>query len=276
MSKLWSSAALLALVVATPALAADAGYTEPTDSLVGVGAPDWIVTLKATGVVTPTFEGSDKYGLSGYPGVSFRRPDQPWKFGAPDDGFGLALFDTTYFRVGPVARIRSERDIGDQNKLRGLDHIDWAFEPGVFAEYYPIQNIRLRGELRHGVTGHHGFVGDVAADWIQRMDRFTVSFGPRMSLGDSKFMGTYFGVSAEEARDNRRVDRRYNPDGGVKSVGLSGAVTYDWTENWSTTAFGSYNLLVGDAAKSPIVKKVGSKNQFTAGVGVAYSFGVDW
>lgn len=272
------SPALMALAfagVAAPAVAADVGSAEqPLVAQDGIGQPDWRVTLKATGLVQPEFEGARDYSISGAPGISIRRPGQPWKFGAPDDGFGFALLDTPYFQLGPVGRIRSERDSSDERKIRTLHDIDWAIEPGLFIEFYPTTNIRVRGELRHGIGGHDGFVGDIAADWIQRTGPFTLSLGPRVALGDSKFMNEYFGVTASEARRGQ-LDR-YKADGGVKSVGVAGAATYDWTPNWSTTVFGGYNRLTSDAADSPIVKTLDSKNQFTLGLGVAYTFDYNW
>lgn len=235
----------------------------------------WIVTLKGTAVVQPEFEGAAKYGLSGYPGLSIRRPGQPWKFGAPDDGFGFAVIDTPWFQMGPVARIRGERDSSDVKKFFGMKDIDWAIEPGAFVEVYPVDVFRIRGELRHGVWGHEGFVGNVSADYIQKFGAFTVSLGPRMEIGDSDFMNEYFGVSASEAAANGRITP-YKAKGGVKSVGAAGAVTYDVSDAWSVTAFGAYDRLVGEAADSPVAKKLGTKDAFTAGAGLSYSFGVDW
>lgn len=262
-----------AALPAAPALAADMAVDTP----VAVTAVNegWIVTLKATGVITPKFEGAAKYGVSGYPGLSLRRPGQPWKFGAPDDGFGFPVIDTEWFQAGPVGRVRSERDSSDVRKFRGMDDVNWGIEPGAFIEFYPLEVVRVRGELRHGVYGHHGFVGNIAADYIQRFDNITVSIGPRTELGDGKFMDKYYGVDFSEAVANGRVGT-YKAKGGFKSVGAAAALTYDWTEHWSTTAFGGYDRLVGEAARSPVARTLGTKNAYTIGLGVAYSFGVNW
>jgi MipA family protein len=269
------AAAALALLAAGPAVAADAPLAaEPPVAVVAV-REGWIVTLKATGVVQPEFEGADEYGLSGYPGLSIRRPNQPWKFGAPDDGFGFALINTPWFQIGPVGRIRSERDSSEVKSFRGMNDVDYAIEPGAFVEFYPLEMFRVRGELRHGVWGHSGFVGNVSADYIQRFDRTVVSFGPRAEFGDGDFMDTYYGVSVGEARRNGRVSA-YKAKGGAKSVGLAGAVTYEVSDSWAVTGFGAYNRLVGEAADSPVARRLGTRDSFVAGLGVAYSFGVNW
>ncbi len=64
----------------------------------------------------------------------------------------------------------------------------------------------------------------------------------------------------------------YDPSGGFTSVGAISAVSYDWSEQWSTTAYVTYKRLVGDAADSPIVKRYGSENQIGLGLTVSYSF----
>lgn len=252
---------------AAPARAADLAAETP----VVAGQEGWIVTLKATGVVAPRFEGTRSYGPTLFPGLSIRKPGQPWKFGAPDDGFGFAVIDTEWLQFGPVARLRAERDSSDVKRFRGMDDIKFAIEPGAFLEVYPLSFLRVRGELRRGVRGHSGLVGNVAADVIERYDRVTVSVGPRLELGDHSFMDTYFGVSGSEAAKNGHVTP-YKADGGVKSVGAAAAATYDWTPSWSTTAFARYNRLTGDAARSPIARKIGTKDAFTLGLGLAYSF----
>lgn len=270
----FAAAAAGLLVLAGAAQAADMPAANPP--LAVTAADDgWIVTLKATGVVQPKFEGADKYGFFVQPGLSLRRPGQPWKFGAPDDGFGFAVIDTPWLQAGPVGRIRPERDSSDVKKFFGMKDVDYGIEPGAFVEVYPFETMRLRGELRHGFWGHDGVVGNVSADYIQRFGPMTVSIGPRTEFGDSDFMNAYYGVSAGEAAANGNISS-YKAKGGFKSVGVGAAVTYDFTPNWSATGFGAYNRLVGEAADSPVAKDLGTKDAFTAGLGVAYSFGVDW
>ncbi|GLK67209.1 MipA/OmpV family protein [Hansschlegelia plantiphila] len=258
-------------IFASAASAADISVEAPATA---VAVDDgWTATLKGTGVYGPLFEGSNKYGFSGYPGLAIRKKSEPWKIGAPDDGFGIAIVNMPWLQFGPVARVRAERDSSDVKRFYGMKDIDWAVEPGAFLEVYPTENIRLRGELRHGVSGHHGFVGNLAADYIFTVGNLALTAGPRVEIGDHKFMDKYYGVTASEAAQSSRASE-YDAGGGVKSVGFTAAATYAWNENWSTTAFGRYDQLVGDAADSPVAKKLGTKSSFTAGVGVGYSF--DW
>lgn len=232
----------------------------------------WIVTLKGNLRVGPSYPGADDFSFIGYPSLSFRRAGTPERFSAPDDGLSFSFLDDSALRIGVVGRFQGGRYLQDDRRLYGLEKIDWAVEPGLFLEYWPVEFLRARAEIRHGVNGHDGFVADLGLDVVQRFGAFTVSAGPRLSLGDTEFTRTYFGVTPGEAALNGQVTP-YRPSGGITSVGATAGATYDWSQQWSTTAFVTYKHLVGDAADSPIVKRFGSENQVGIGLTVSYSFG---
>ncbi len=257
---------LTALAMSQPAEAAD-----PVYSIEPVAPASWIVTLEANGLVGSRYPGADEVGFFGYPWISFRRAGEPKRFSTPDDGFSLALYDTPTFRAGLAGRYRGGRYFGSDRRLFGLEDVRWAVEPGVFVEFWPVAFLRARAEFRHGLGGHHGVVADFGLDWVQRFGAITLAAGPRLALGDSDFSRTYFGVRPFEAAINGLVEP-YRPSGGITSVGIASSLAYDWSPQWSTTVSASYSHLVGDAADSPIVKRFGSENQFSVGLGVAYSF----
>ncbi|WP_243369352.1 MipA/OmpV family protein [Microvirga solisilvae] len=260
---------LLAGSASVSAMAAD-----PTFTQVPALPSGWIVTLKANVGVRPTYPGADDMGFIGYPSLSFRRVGTVERFSAPDDGLSFSFLDDSAFRIGVVGRFQGGRYYEDNEELIGLRKIDWALEPGVFVEYWPVEFLRARAELRHGVNGHHGFVADLGLDVVQSFGALTVSAGPRLSLGDDDFTETYFGVTPLEAALNGQVEA-YSPSGGITSVGALASASYKWSEQWSSTAFVSYKHLVGDAADSPIVREFGSEHQFGLGLTVSYSFGIN-
>lgn len=258
-----------ASLFAAPALAADFPQLYST-----APASGWIVTLKATAIASPEYEGAKDYSAIAYPSVSFRRADAPDRFGAPDDGISFGLIELDRLRVGPVARFRGERD--NDGRRQGLDKVDWAIEAGVFVEYWPVDWLRARAEVRRGFNGHEGFVGDVGLDVVHNYGAWVLSAGPRVGFGDGEYMSTYFSVDADEALANASIDRTFDADAGLRYAGLAAAATYKFNEAWATTLFASYNHLLGDAEKSPIVRDLGSEHQFQVGLSIAYSFGVDW
>jgi outer membrane protein len=236
-----------------------------------VASAGWIVTATANGKIGPSFPGSDEFSGIVFPSFSLRRVGEPKRFSSPDDGLSLPLYDTPGIRFGIAGRFRGGRYLETDPRLFGFKDVKWAVEPGVFLEWWPLEMIRLRGELRHGVHGHHGLVGDLGLDLVSRIGPWTLAAGPRLSLGDDEFAETYFGVRPFEAAINGLVPA-YKPSGGLNSVGVATALSYDWSPAWSTTVSVSYARLVGDAADSPIVKRFGSENQFTFGASVSYSF----
>ncbi|HEX2134629.1 MAG TPA: MipA/OmpV family protein [Microvirga sp.] len=259
-----------------PARAADplSARGAPAPVLPSMVSPGLIVTLTGNALVGPTYPGSDEVGVLAYPSLSFRRVGEPKRFTTPDDGLTLPFYDTPAFRVGAVGRFRGGRYLETDRRLFGLDDVRWAVEPGLFAEFWPVSFLRTRVEVRRGFNGHEGFVADLGADLVQRFGAATFSVGPRVALGDGEFARTYFGVTAAESAINRLLPP-YRPSGGVTSVGALAALSVDWSERWSTTVSASYARLVGDAAESPIVRQVGSKDQFTVGASVSYSFALD-
>jgi outer membrane scaffolding protein for murein synthesis (MipA/OmpV family) len=133
----------------------------------------------------------------------------------------------------------------------------------VFVEYFPASFIRARLELRYSVNGVEGLVGNAGIDFIAPYDRFTFSVGPRINFADANYVRGYFGVRPGEAALNRLLPA-YRPGAGIVSAGVLGAVTYRWNETWSTTGYVGYNRLVDDAARSPIPRIIGSRDQLTS------------
>ena len=271
-----AAAGVIAISSADRAVAADLPYAAATPAPVAsypVPA-GWIVTLTGNALVVPAFPGSDDQSFLVYPSLSFRRAGEPKRFSTPDDGLSVPFYDTPAVRVGVVGRYRGGRYLESDRRLFGLDDVRWAVEPGVFAEFWPLHFLRTRAEVRRGFNGHEGFVADVGADFVQRFGAVTVSIGPRLSLGDREFARTYFGVTPVESLRNGLLPA-YRPSGGVTSVGALASLSVDWSERWSTTVSASYDRLVRDAARSPIVTQFGSKDQYTFGASLSYSFGVD-
>lgn len=266
-----SSALAVLLVAGSASVSAQAA--DPSFTMLPASPSGWIVTLKANLRAQPAYPGADDLSFIGYPSFSLRRAGTVERFSAPDDGLSFSFLDDSALRFGVVGRFQGGRYLQDDRRLTGLNKIDWALEPGLFLEYWPVEFLRARAEIRHGINGHDGFVADFGIDLVQTFGAFTVSAGPRLSLGDSEFTRTYFGITPVEAALNGQVEA-YRPSGGITSVGALASASYTWSEQWSTTAFVSYKRLVGDAADSPIVREFGSEHQVGVGLTVSYSFGV--
>ena len=231
----------------------------------------WVVTISGNAVAAPAYPGAKTFGFLGYPSLSFRRASTEQSFSAPDDNISFTLYDTGPFRAGPSGKFIGSRRAADHHELAGLRDVDWTIEAGGFLEFWPMQKLQTRLDLRHGLHGHEGVAGDLGADYVERFNAWTASIGPRASFGNGMFARTYFSVSSAEAIASGRV-APYVASGGITSLGATAALSYTFSPEWRATGYMRYDHLTGAAGKSPIVRVLGTNEQFTYGLKLSYSF----
>lgn len=250
------SAALL--LASSPAAAQD---SEDVRVRVGLGAQ-----------LKPKFIGADKLEAAPLWDLDIARGSNPFQFEAPDDSFGIALVSSGSFSAGPAANIQGSRKDSDVGAPVGK--VPTTFEAGAFAQFEPSESIRIRGELLKGIGGHAGLVGSVGPDHVWRDgDRYVVSLGPRLLFSDARYQRAYFGVDAAAAAATGLPV--YRPGGGLHAVALASGLSYQFSPRWGMFGFARFERLVGDAARSPIVRELGSRNQVSAGIGLSYTFNIN-
>jgi len=234
-------------------------------------AADYRVRVGLGAQIQPEFPGADSSEVIPYPKISVARGDRPFSVGAHDDSFAISLLSSGGFSAGPVANIGPRRNDSDVGSPVG--DVNRSFEAGGFAQYYVSENFRLRMEARKALSGHDGFVGHAGADYVTRdADLYSFSIGPRVRFADSDYMEAFYGVRPEVSIPPLTV---YDPDGGIEAVGAVAGFTYSLGGPFGLFGYGRYDRLVGDAKDSPIVEIFGSPNQFSAGVGLSYTFNLE-
>lgn len=256
-----SIAAIIFSVLPTAAIAVDTrapGY--------------WTVVIGVEGRATPRWQGADdNYVFLPVPLLDVRRAGTPERFRGPRDGISLGIIDTGTLRIGPVGKIRLPRKQADDSKLTGLGDVDWAYEVGIFADYYLVPWLRARAEVRQGFGGHTGIMADLMADVIARATpQLTLSAGPRITLATNSATSPYFSINAAQFLASGLPV--YDAKGGVRSIGAGAQARYYWTPQWATHVFVEYERLTGDAKNSPLVSLRGSPDQWTFGAGITYAF----
>lgn len=217
----------------------------------------------------PEFIGADGTSLVPLFHVNFARGTKEFSFGAPDDSPSIALLSKDRFSIGPAGNIEGRRRESDVGAPVGS--VPRTFEAGAFAQYLVGDSIRLRAELLKGINGHEGLVGTVGADKIWRDgDRYVVSIGPRVLFSDARYQRAYFGVTPAASLATGLPT--YRPGGGVHAVAVASGATYALNSRWGVFGYARYERLVGDAAKSPIIRELGSRNQLSGGIGLNYTF----
>jgi outer membrane protein len=245
------------LAVSTPAVAQD--------------EDDYRVRVGLGGRIQPAFVGSEDMRVRPIVNFDLARGTNPFSFEAPDDVFGFRLFSKGGFAIGPTANLQAKRKNSDLDLPVGK--VPTTLEVGGFAEYQPSEKVRLRADLRKGLGGHDGLVGAIGADRIWRDgDRYVISLGPRILLADKSFQRAFFGVDSEASLASGLPP--YSPKGGIYALAATSGMSHQLNSRWGFFGYARYEHLVGDAAKSPIVRALGSRNQLSGGLGLSYTFNV--
>lgn len=232
---------------------------------------NWYIRAGAAGIFAPTFEGSRSRKFSISPIISVGRQGREARFSSRNDSPSIGILETEIFRAGISGKLLWKRDSSTSSDLRGLSPVKFGGELGGFAELYPMDWIRLRGELRHGIVSHDGVVGDIQADaFADLAPGLRLSAGPRATYATKGYYNAYYGVDATESAASGLS--RYAPGSGWKSVGVGTALTWSVTDNLSASAFAEYSRLTGPAADSSLVRERGNRNQLMFGVSAAYKF----
>ena len=202
--------------------------------------------------------------------LDIARGDTPFKFEAPDDGFGIEIVNSGGFAFGPIANFEDSRTAEDVGA--DLPKIDFSAEVGAVVKYELRDRFRIRAELRKGVTGHKGWVGTAGADLIFReADRWLFSIGPRVTWSDDTYQDAWFSVAPADSVPSGLP--AYDADGGIHAYGATASAITQISSRWGVSAYAKYDRLTGDPADSPIVLTYGSRDQFSFGAALTYTFG---
>lgn len=219
----------------------------------------------------PEFPGADKNKIAPLVYVQTARGTSQFRFYAPDDSLSIPLLAKGGFRAGVVGHLadgRKDEDVG-----AALGRVDTTIEAGGFAQYDFGDSFRVRTEVRKGIGGHEGLVGAVGVDKIWRDgDRYVFSVGPRLLFANGRYQRAYFGLSPAASLATGLPS--YRPDGGLYGVAVASGLSYQLNQKFGMFGFARYERLIDNAADSPIVRRFGSRDQYSIGFGLNYSFNV--
>ena len=234
-----------------------AGITLPAAALAGDRIIGFDVGLGAQ--YAPEYEGSGDYTVSPSGTFSLKQ----LQFGSLNfDGTG----ESTGFSISPSLRYIAKRESSDFPELAGIPDNDLAIELG-FRASYDWEGYGVFGQVRKGVTGHHGLAGEIGADVKYDLsDKTSISFGPRMAFGDDKYMSYAFDVPATAT-----ALAAYDASGGTKSYGAELKIRHELNDRTFLEGLVAWERYDGDAAMSPIVQ-AGDRDQVRIGVNLIRRF----
>ncbi len=245
-------------------------------------AGGWELSIGGGAIAGPAYLGSDTYELSVVPYVRAAYGDV--FFASVQEGVGYNVVNTEDWRAGPLARIdfgREEDGEGpfriagdDSDDLAGLGDVDATAELGGFVER-TAGPWELSLELRQGLSGHEGFVGDASASYTTRTrvgrTPLILSAGPSFRFGDEDYVGAYFGVDADQAAASGYDE--FEAEAGIVSYSLNATAIVPVSQRAALTGFAGYTRVAENAADSPIVSVSGDEDQVTLGAFYSYRFG---
>ncbi|MEW9920875.1 MipA/OmpV family protein [Marimonas sp. MJW-29] len=222
-------------------------------------------SLRGGVAAVPSYPGADDYEAA--PDIGFTFGALKW--GGRSYGNGIGNIPDNGLAFRGAFKFIGERDDDDYPELAGLEDIDPAVELG-FGLIYRETNWQAFGEVRRGFGGHEGVTGTLGADLIFRpTDRWTITAGPRVNLGNTEYASTYFGVSAAEAAASSFG--AFEADGGVLGAGFEVEGIYRLNDLWAVESTLSYERLQNSAADSPITQ-AGSEDQWRISIGLSRAF----
>ena len=279
-------AAAAAPLAATPALAQDAGAPS------GVSQADLdrdTVTIGVAGAYVPDYQGSNDY----------RFVPAPAAIGSVD-GFNFTLLGNRAsvdlirdkpgpgidVQLGPIAVVnfnRTDHKSIDDPRVAALPERDTAIElggyvgigkTGVITSDYDKLSVSV--SYRHDVSGtHHSGIWQPSVSYMTPLSTkaAVALFGSMQHVGRG-YNRTYFGITPDDAIASGLP--AYSAHGGWNNYSIGGAFVYALTGNLlhgvKLVAGGNYTRLLGSAADSPIVRTAGSRGQWMAAAGLAYTF----
>jgi MipA family protein len=244
------------------------------------------LTIGLAVAVSPSYDGSDNYRLS--PGGLIQGQVAGFSFAARGTNLYVDLLreaprSKIDLVAGPVVQLRLERNGNIRDpQVAALGKIKPALELGGYAGIgvsgltNSFDKLQFDISYRVDVSGiHNSAITSPTISYVTPLSRRTLALlAVSADHVGRKYGQTYFDVPTTA---NASGLAPYAVNGsGWKSVGgnllLVQSLGPDVRKGWSVFAFGGYSKILGQYARSPIVRDAGSPNQFIGFAGLAYSF----
>jgi hypothetical protein len=175
----------IAAAVAAFTMTASSAWAQSGGGIGGWFSGNWYLKVGGAVLHKPKFEGADGRSFAFQPMISLGKAGgNSARFTSRNDNISLAFVDTGTFRAGAAGKLVFRRDGDTDGRLNGLSPVRFGGELGGFAEVYPTDNLRMRGEVRHGIRSHSGVVVDLSADLFHDVtDTIQISAGAARVLG---------------------------------------------------------------------------------------------
>ena len=255
------SGAVLALL-ATPALAA--GQRQGN-----------VLTLGGGVDVAPRYSGSDKSRVTAAQVVDYAMANGFFISTTRGLGYGNRVGNLDYSAALSYRAGRKDRDVSSDSIASGSDYLRGMGDikgsavvvPGLGYRITDWLNVQLQAEVPvserdNGEAVHFGITSP-----LYTSPENSVTLALTGSWGSSKYMQTYYGVSAAQSAASGFA--RHDAGSGIYAYSLNLDWTHKLTSRWSLLAAAGVTQLTGEAGDSPIVQR---KTSPVGSLKVTYSF----
>ena len=255
------SGAVLALL-ATPVLAA--GQRQGN-----------VLTLGGGVDVAPRYSGSDKSRVTAAQVVDYAMANGLFISTTRGLGYGNHVGNLDYSAALSYRAGRKDRDVSSDSIASGSDYLRGMGDvkgsavvvPGLGYRITDWLNVQLQAEVPvserdNGEAVHFGI-----ASPLYTSPENSVTLALTGSWGSSKYMQTYYGVSAAQSAASGFA--RHDAGSGIYAYSLNLDWTHKLTSRWSLLAAAGVTQLTGEAGDSPIVQR---KTSPVGSLKVTYSF----
>lgn len=229
----------------------------------------------------PTYLGDNHYQVILFP--NFRVTYSDRIFASLLEGIGYHAVKGNSWSYGPLIKyhvsryengaVSSKIGVDKTKELISIGDVVFTVEPGIFVQYSN-RSINTKLEIRQGIGGHKGLIGELKSDYRSIFQLFGspiyYAIGPQIKITDSDFNSAFFGIDQRQALETDL--RIYDPKFGVLSYGLNGSLVVPLRRKLSMIAFAGYNRLGNVAAESDLILKFGSVHQGSFGLILNYTF----
>lgn len=224
---------------------------------------NWKITAGGGMASTPRYEGSATNRIRFVPLLDL---EYGRFFAGTSRGLGYNLSDTQNIQYGPRLTLAQRRWQNADARLNGMTDLGYAAEAGAygharFGAWY------LDSSLAASSRGTRVEFGGGYDLPLTQADK--LRFGVDATWGNTKYMQTYFGVSAAEATASGGVLNAYNAGSGIKDYQLKANWTHAYNAQWFSNAGIAYKRLAGSALNSPLTMR---RSATTASFVVGYRF----
>jgi MipA family protein len=224
-------------------------------------------------VVMPEYEGSKEHKTRVLPNINLFYGDSLF-LSHMTAGANLLRFKTEQeitITAGPLLALRRGRGENSNEALNGLGDIDTGLDAGGFIHFRK-QGWKASVDVRQNIsnTAQGATVNFATGVAIPLGTSLRLRANLDATWASAEYMQTFFGIDAQQSSQSGIAP--YEAGSGFKHAAASLVADYPLNPEWSGFASLRYRRLLGDAANSPIVADLGSRDQVSASVGLKYRF----